>query len=663
MDRRAARVAGARRSAFAALAFAAALRAAAWDGEWFDGRGRLVRVALEDGWVECKGELAVAAPGWTNAAYLSGAEKLQSLVGAEGGLWSGGVRPDGAVACRLSQLARPATNGLRLTLTAEADRSNACAGLYYILHLPAAAFAGGSCVSAAGTLVLPEARARPYAIGAAAGGAIEIAGPRDTARIRLATATNVSVLVQDNRRWSDEFALLVPLHAGPLPARAAVSAGLEIGGAGSRPTPPLEVQVQAARPLQRFEGFGGNYCFGLQGGVARAVRASLRPAWARVQMRLDELRRPSGRGDPGGAFLGQLAAADRPGTELRLGLEFQALLATNRVPLFLALWRAPAWMYAGGGEPREIGNALAPDAWPRLAAAAAAYLRHARDGYGVEFETFALNEPDCGVAIQIASNDYPGVARALAAEFQRHGLRTRLALGDVSNARADARAWLEPVLADPVALRQAAWVSFHDWGGASPAEYAAWAALADRLRLPLIAAETGLDPDWRRAAVGRHDYAMAEMAQVFALLAHARPQAVLFWEQTDDPYSVVAREAGGRLATTTRWGFQKQWTACTPRGSLAVACETWGDRADACAFLHGADGGGFTLHVGNRGGARTGRVGGLPPSVTNLFAVATTRTRHAQFLGVLRPEAGELKLELPAESLVTLTTLPAGGLP
>ena len=650
-----------RRHLAAALLFCAAT-AGAWDAECFDGRGRLVRVPLEGGWAACKGEIAVASANWTNVAYLSGADRLQSLVGADGGSWRADVWPEGGAACHLTQLARPVTNGLQLTITAAADRSNACAGLYYILHLPAAAFAGGTCTSRGGTLSLPEWRARPYLIGSAAGGAIEIAGPRDAGRIRLVTATNVVVLVQDNRRWSDEFALLVPLHAGPLPPGEAVSAVLEIAGAGRARTPPMEVQVSAGRPLQRFEGFGGNYCYGLQGAVARTVYASLRPACARVQMRLDELRRPSSRGDPGDAFVRQLAGADRPGTELRLGLEFQALLATNRVPLFLALWRAPAWMCADG-EAHESGNALAPAEWPRLAAAAAAYLRYARDRYGVEPETFAINEPDCGAAILVSSNDYPAAVRVLGAEFQRRGLRTRLALGDVANARADARAWLDPALADPVAVRQVAWVSFHDWGGAMPAEYAAWAALADRLRLPLVAAEAGVDPDWHRATVGRQDYAMAEMAQVFNLLAGARPQVVLFWEHSDDPYCVLARDADGRLTTTPRWGLQRQWTAFTPRGSLAVACETWGEGADACAFTHGPDGAGFTLHLGNRAGGRLCRVGGLPPAVSNLFATATTRTRHAQAMGALRPEGGELKLEMPAEALVTLTTLPAGGAP
>jgi O-glycosyl hydrolase len=638
--------------------FSAAL---AGDTEWLDAQGRLVRLPLDSGWIDCKSELAVVGSNWNCVAYLSAAGKRQSMIGASGAVWRAELSPDGTMTCRVTQVAQTFSNGVRFVISVQADRSNDCLGVYFILHLPADRFAGGHYAAPGVTRRIPEARAVPYLMGYVPGGEVELYSARDSGRIRLETATNATMLVQDNRRWSDEFAVLAPLCSGALPSGQTVTATVQATGAGEARVPLAEVQVDTARTAYRFDGFGGNYCYGLRGLLARTAFATLRPAWARVEMRLDELKRPSG-GDAAADFLRQLAAADAPDSELRTTLEFQALLATNRTPCFIALWRAPKWMHTDG-EARQAGNVVKPDEWPRLAAAVGAYLRYARDRYGVEPETFAINEPDNGASIQVPPDVYPMVLRLLEEELRRQGVRTRLALGDVGNPREDARAYLNPALGDPAALQQVSWVSFHSWGGAADDEYAAWAALADRLRLPLVVAEAGVDPDWQHAPVFRHDYAMREMAMYFALLTHARPQAVLLWEHSDD-YPVLARDADGRFATTARWGFQKQWIAYTPRGSLAIGCNVLtGDRLDACAFVHGADGAGFTLHLGNRFGTRICRIDKLPPALAALHVVQTTRDLHARAMGDVRPQNGELRIELPAESMTTLTTLTPADLP
>ena len=631
-------------------------RAVGWDAEWLDVRGRLVRLPLEDGWITCKSELAVVSENWTNVCYLSDAAALQSVMGASGAVWRADLQPEAGVTCQVTQVAHPCTNGVELAITAVAQRSNGCAGVYYILHVPAARFAGGSVVADGLVMRLPEWRARPYVIGYATGGVLEIRSPLDTSRIRLLTPTNALIQVQDNRRWSDEFALLVPLHAGALRPGQTVSATVAVTAAGRARTPPVEVQVETGRTGFRFEGFGGNYCYGMQGSLARAVRSSVRPSWARVQMRLDELPRPPSRRDPVPGFLRQLRAADKPGSELREGLEFQALLASNRTPFYVSLWRAPAWMYVDG-EQHQADNVVVADQWPCLASAVAAYLRYARDRYSAEAEAFSLNEPDAGASIFIASNAYPAIVGLIGEELRRQGVRTRQLLGDVGNARDEARGYLGPACNDPAVLRQVSWLSFHAWGGATADEYGEWATLADRLRLPLVVAEAGVDPDWLRAPVQRHDYALAEMEQYFTLLRCARPQVVLLWEHSDD-YPILQRDADGRLLSTARWGFQKQWCAFTPPGSLSVGCDVLtGERADACAFVHGPSGAGFTLHLGNRLAGRVCRIVGIPPGILTLYAIQTTRERHALYVGNVRPERGELRLELPAESMTTLSTL------
>ena len=640
-----------------ALCLSFSSTALARDTEWLDAQGRLVRLPIAGGWIDCKSELAVVGSNWNCVAYLSAVDKLQSVVGPSGAVWRAELRPDGAMGCRVTQVTQTISNGVRFVISVLADRTNECTGLYFILHLPADRFAGGRYAEPGASHRFPEARADPYLLNRVSGGEMELRSAHDSGSIRLETSTNTTMQVQDNRRWSDEFAVLVPLHAGPLPAGKTLTATLQATGEGQARVSLAEVEVDVARTAYRFEGFGGNYCYGLQGLLARTAFTTLRPAWARVRMCLDGLNRPSGGGDAAADFLRQLAAADKPDSDLRTALVFQAMLATNQTPCFIALWHAPQWMHTDGETHDESGNVVKPAEWPRLATAVGAYLRYARDRYGVEPETFAFNEPDGGM-IHVPPEVYPTVMRLLADELQRQGIRTRLALGDVMNPREDARAYLKPVLSDPVALRRVSWVSFHSWGGAVDDEYAEWAALADRLRLPLVVAEAGVDPDWKHVPVFRHDYAMQEMAMYFALLAHSRPQAVLLWEHSDD-YPVLARDADGRFETTARWGLQRQWIAYTPRGSLAVGCSVpAGDRLDACAFVHGADGAGFTLHLGNRSGARVCRIGKLPPALTALHVAQTTRDQHARLMGDVCPRDGELRMELPAESMTTLTTLP-----
>lgn len=640
------------------LLLAAAARA--WETEWFDARGRLVRVPLEQGWIDCKSEIAVAAADWAQVAYLSTDPQPQSVVGSSGAVWRAEISPESGMTCQVMQVAHVFTNGVRLSVTATADGTNSCAGIFFILHLPAARFAGGWVDSEGRRLSLPARRAVPYVLGIATNGSLEVRNPIDTGSIRLATAPALSMQVQDNRRWSDEFAIVSPIWNGPLPPGRPITASVVVTGAGRTLTQPAEVAVDLNRPLHRFDGFGGNYCYGLSGLMARTVFGTVAPSWARVQMRLDELKPP---GNPSRAiedFERQLIRADKPGTELRECLDMQALLATNRTPYFISLWRAPSWMYTNR-EPRQEGNVLKPAEWKTLAAAVTAYLRVSRNRTGFEPEAFSINEPDCGASIAVTPEDYPGVLRTLGDALERSGSRTRLLLGDVGNPREPARAYLIPALGDPGAMRHVSWLSFHAWGDATSDEMSAWSDLADRLRLPQVVAEVGVDPDWRHAPVQRHDYAMMEMARYFNLLRFARPQAMLLWEHSND-YPVLIRDAAGRFITTARWGIQKQWCRYTPRGSLAVSCQVQaGDRVDACAFVHGAGGGGFTLHLGNRADTRSCRVQGLPRVAGPWTMIRTTRDSHARAISVAQPDDGDWVIDLPAESLTTLTTLPLSG--
>ena len=218
-------------------------------------------------------------------------------------------------------------------------------------------------------------------------------------------------------------------------------------------------------------------------------------------------------------------------------------------------------------------------------------------------------------------------------------------------------------------------LSVHSWGGAKPEEYAAWADAAAKLGLPLIVAEAGVDAGaWQGGKYQNFQYAMQEMIHYQELFLHARPQAIVLWEYTGD-YSLLAVNPADRakLRMTERFCLQKHWCDLTPPGSEALASSSDNGSVLFTAFRFATNGPppyplpqgerekaafGYTLHLSNSTWSRRANVEGLPPEIKKLNVV---RTSHGEMFKQQAPLAvvdGKLTLELPGQSLTTLTTLP-----
>src|SRR6185295_2106543 len=97
--------------------------------------------------------------------------------------------------------------------------------------------------------------------------------------------------------------------------------------------------------------------------------------------------------------------------------------------------------------------------------------------------------------------------------------------------------------------------------------------LARSLKLPLIVAEAGVDPEaWKSGSFRSYNNAMREMAQYQELFLHARPQAVLYWEYTAD-YSLMSSDQfpKDKRGETERFALQKHWIDYVPAGSEGLA--------------------------------------------------------------------------------------------
>jgi len=234
-------------------------------------------------------------------------------------------------------------------------------------------------------------------------------------------------------------------------------------------------------------------------------------------------------------------------------------------------------------------------------------------------------------------------------------------LGDVCHARGT-HTYALPTANDPEAMRHVGALSFHSWGGAKPEEYAAWSDLADKLKLPLLVAELGVDAwAWRGAAYNTGDYALREVQMYQEIILHARPRATMQWEFTSD-YGTVKVEKDGRLAPTVRFWFVKHFCNLTPPKAEVLATSSDNPKVLLTAFA--GKGPVYTLHIANFGAGRPATITGMPAEVKSLRAVQTSAADSFKELSAVAVEAGAAKVQLAQQSLLTLTTMPASaGIP
>jgi hypothetical protein len=248
--------------------------------------------------------------------------------------------------------------------------------------------------------------------------------------------------------------------------------------------------------------------------------------------------------------------------------------------------------------------------------------------------------------------------KRLGAHLKKLGLKTRMLLGDTASARGT-HTYCLPAANDIEAMRYVGAVAFHSWGGASPEDYRAWSDLADRLKLPLLDTELGVDAGaYRDRSYDSFFYATREVQMYQDVVLYAGVRGTQQWEFTND-YSIVheTKDAAGKSAIepTARFHFVKHFCNLTPRGSDVLATASDQPAVPLTAF-RGKDGV-LTLHVANLGAGRKATIRGIPPDVRSLRAIRTSQTEGFKELAAFQPHNGTLELELAPQSLLTLTTM------
>lgn len=506
------------------------------------------------------------------------------------------------------------------------------ASVDYVIDLPRTAFAGGQLEPSGAKLPVTKLADPTFFRGTVA--ALTFADPRSNWILTLSLDQARPVTVTD--RWDAtgrSYRVRIQLHAGLWMPDHPLKLGLTFKLTGTPGAAPAHLSVDPAKQLYPFDGFGGNYRIFNDTPVTDYTLKNLHLAWARLALNAIVWDRE--RETPGPASIHDFELMERV---QRMG-----------VPWILSLWFLPERFYT---DPNQrpfgtFGRQIAPDRWPEFLDLLGSYLVYLKDRYGAEPDLFSFNEPDLGVNIGFTPESHRDAIKRIGAHLASLGLKTKLLLGDTANPR-DSHRFVLAAAADPEAMRYVGAVSFHSWGDGTPEQYGAWGDVASWVHLPLLVAEAGVDPGaWRNKMYDSYAYGLREARQFQELLRYARPQALLYWQFTDD-YSLVHVDANGAIEPTGRFWLMKQFANLSPGESEVVA--TTSDQSDVLlsALARGAA---LTIHILNLGSDRDAILSGLPAG--SWKTVTTTETSCFQEATGIQAKA-PVPLHLPARSLTTL---------
>ncbi|MBM3475234.1 MAG: hypothetical protein FJX75_18385 [Armatimonadetes bacterium] len=629
-----------------------------------DGNGRITAMYSGGESLDIQTNLRVPLKGWGKQPTLVEAREVKVTRGEGRTTWTGRIELEPGKSYRYEETLSPTTDGGKLDIKVTADADVAIEGVYLWLDVPIATFAGGQCDLGGGnvtTMPVDKPEARHFARNQT--GQITLSDAAAKTELRLNLDRALPVTVQDNREWNTATYSAFCQLAPSLAAGESTALSVTIALATQPDTTPATLTLDATKARYKLHGFGGNYCFGIESPITQYTLANLRQGWARTEMTPYEWEPENDNDDPNVANWDYLKSQDKPGSNLRREFELAKQIQDKGLPYIISIWGLPMWACDPPATSVRGGHRrVSAQMWPELLECLGSYLVYARDQYGVEPTLFSFNESNYGVDLYLSPDEHRDAIKSIGAHFERLGLKTKMLLGDVTGPRGT-EVYAEPAANDPEALKHIGAVSFHSWGGASAEQYAAWGDLAERLKLPLLVAELGVDAGaWRTASWTSFHYALREVQMYQELLLYARPQGTMQWEFTNDYATCrIEKDAAGNdtVVPTVRFQFVKHFCNLTPLNSDALTTSSDQERVLFTAFAGDENGKRvYTLHLANLGAERETTVRGIPAEATQLRAICTDETRAFAELEPVTPRNGSVELMLPALSLVTLTTAP-----
>ena len=298
---------------------------------------------------------------------------------------------------------------------------------------------------------------------------------------------------------------------------------------------PVNLVVNTSKLGRAFDGLGGN--FRLQNPKADPqvidyCLKNLRVAWGRVEMPW-RFWQPNKDIDPTAtADSGKLHPA------VKKAMEMAHRLDSLGIPLILSAWFPPTWAAEGKVNFRPVngvwGNPLNKENMDAIYKSIADYILYLKNKYGVEIKLFSFNESDLGINVRITAQEHDDFIKGCGAYFAAHGLKTKMLLGD--NSDATTYKFIYTAIDDPDARQYIGAISFHSWRGWDTEILQKWADAATKLNLPLIVGEGSIDAAaWNYPDIFQEQtYALQEINLYTRLLAICQPISILQWQLTSD---------------------------------------------------------------------------------------------------------------------------------
>lgn len=416
------------------------------------------------------------------------------------------------------------------------------------------------------------------------------------------------------------------------------------------------MEMDTTKQGRLFAGFGGN--FRLQNPktdpeVIDYCLKNMRVAWGRVEMPW-RMWQPEMEADPiATANQGELNA------HVKASMAMAQRLSKMNIPVILTAWAPPAWAVVGtprfAPENGVWGNPLNYEYFNQIYKSITDYILYLKDHYGVEVKYFSFNESDLGINIRQTGEEHDQLIKGLGAYFETKGLKTKLLLGD--NSDATTYKFIYPAMNDPEARPYIGAVSFHSWRGWDTSILEHWYEASKQLNLPLIVGEGSIDAAaWGYPAYFQEEsYALEEINLYIRLLAICQPLSILQWQLTAD-YSPLTGGGvfgtDGPLRPTQRFWNLKQ-LASTPKDVFNFPITV--NRADiSCAVLGNPSKHIYAIHIVNSGAARTVIIKGLPASVKSLRVFVTDKKQAMKEMSVAKVNDHQLVFKLPKRCYTTL---------
>jgi len=589
-------------------------------------------------------------------AVLAGGQRipLQVRQGSQRGIrregplaWSGSFALPGATAGQYRVSAEEDASSVRYTAAVTPGSALDLDALEFVVDLPRGVFANGR-LSAHGAADVAIPTTKPP------DGAVYRG---ETASLRLDDAAgkwmlNVAfekpyplALIDRYDTLGRSYQLRVTMARGRLApgANATLATTFGLIVKNTAPQPPVHVTLDSSRVRFHFDGFGGNYCFSNGSPVTAFTLDNLKSAWARYELKATAWD----------------TERDNPGPVLRKDFETMRRLQQAGAKSVISIWWLPERLYTDPNQKTRNDHFRIIDRakWNDALDLVGSYLLYAKREYGVEPDLFSFNEANVGVYVGFTPETHAEEIKKFGAYFQKLGLKTKMLLGDTTGLR-DTHKWVLAAAADPEAMQYVGAVAFHSWGGGTPQNYTDWGDVAEWLKLPLLVDELGVDG---MSHTGRlwdaYDYGMREAEMTQELLTYARPQGTQYWEFTSD-YALGRVTSEGKVEPYPRFWLIKHFNDLTPQQSDALAIAS--DESSVLVTAFRAQGS-YALHVLNLGLVREAVLAGLPDG--DWRVTQSTESKQFESRQAGRPGDGTLRLQLPARSLVTLTTQAAGNAP